>query len=88
MLWNGLGGRLRLVRTEIYGADDDSGLGALAQSLGIAPQVWRNIEQIGELITAGQLLSFIELTGVNPVWLLRGQGARYRDGRGPDGRFE
>lgn len=75
-----LGERLCAVRTERYGSD---GVDALARQLGIAPQVWRNIEQIGGLITGAQLLAFVELTGANPVWLLRGEGTKYRAGLGP-----
>lgn len=75
-----IGERLHAVRIGLYGSD---GVDALAHKLGIAPQVWRNIEQIGGLITAAQLLAFVELTGANPVWLLRGEGPMYRTGFGP-----
>ena len=75
-----IGQRLHAVRTELFGSD---GVDVLARQLGIAPQVWRNIEQIGGLITAAQLLAFVELTGANPVWLLRGDGPKYRAGCEP-----
>lgn len=75
-----IGERLHVVRTDLYGGN---GVDELARQLGIAPQVWRNIEHIGGLITASQLLAFVELTGANPVWLLRGEGPKYRAGFGP-----
>lgn len=78
--WHTLGERLRAVRLELYG---HNGVDELAQLLSVAPQVWRNVEEIGELITPAQMLDFVELTGANPVWLLRGNGPRYRLGREP-----
>lgn len=72
-----LGERLRLVRDEIYGSD---GVAELARSLGVPPRTWSNYEEIGELAPAQVLLRFIELTGVDPLWLLRGEGHRYRRG--------
>ncbi|MDR3639252.1 MAG: hypothetical protein P4L84_35955 [Isosphaeraceae bacterium] len=72
-----LGDRLRQVRIEIFG---DDGIDELAEQLGMAPQTWRNFEAIGELISAAQLHEFVELTGTHPLWLLRGQGPKYRAG--------
>jgi hypothetical protein len=75
-----LGARLRMIREELYGAD---GIADLAAALGIAIQSWRNYEEIGELAPAQTLLHFIELTGVDPLWLLSGQGDRFRLGYSP-----
>ncbi|WP_406698970.1 hypothetical protein V5E97_08800 [Singulisphaera sp. Ch08] len=42
---------------------------------------WLNYEEIGEAMPAQILLRFIELTGVDPLWLMRGEGMKYRQGR-------
>lgn len=70
-----MGDRLHEVRINVYGPNS---VNQVADALGMTPQAWRNIGQIGELITATQLLGFALLTGANPVWLLRGEGPRYR----------
>lgn len=70
-----LGERLRQVRVEMFGPD---GVEEVARRLGVAPQTWRNFEEIGGLISPSQLLLFAELTGTNPLWLRRGQGPKYR----------
>lgn len=75
-----LGQRLRAVRVEVFGPD---GIDVLAGRLGISAQTWRNIEEIGGLITAAQLFAVVELTGANPAWLLQGEGPRYRVAHGP-----
>lgn len=70
-----LGERLRVIREEIYGVD---GVAELARLLGISARTWTRYEGIGELASAQVLLRFIELTGVDPLWLLKGEGPRYR----------
>ncbi|AGA28114.1 hypothetical protein Sinac_3886 [Singulisphaera acidiphila DSM 18658] len=74
---NSLGARLRMVRIEIFG---DDGSVALSDQLGVAPKTWQNYEEIGEAMPAQTLLHFIELTGVDPLWLMRGEGRKYRQG--------
>ncbi|MDR3639247.1 MAG: hypothetical protein P4L84_35930 [Isosphaeraceae bacterium] len=66
---------MRTIRLEVFGPD---GVDVIATRLDISAQTWRNIEEIGGLISAAQLLAFIELTGASPLWLLRGQGPKYR----------
>jgi hypothetical protein len=66
----GLGGRLREVREGLYG---EGGAVALAAALGVPEQTWLNYEQ-GVMIPGDRLLEFIELSGVDPHWLLTGEG--------------
>lgn len=73
-----LGRRLRLIREEVFGAE---GLAELAALLGIPTPTWQSYEEMGELAPAQVLLRFIELTGADPLWLLRAEGPRYRDGK-------
>jgi len=61
------------IRSEIFGAD---GAAILARQLSIPEKTWIHYES-GVLIPACVLLEFIELTGVNPHWLLTGKGQRY-----------
>ena len=49
------------------------GIAILAQFLGIPRRTWDHYEK-GVIIPACILLEFIELTGVDPRWLLRGEG--------------
>ena len=72
--------RLRMLRKELYGAD---GIPALAESLGIPDQTWSNYES-GVALPGPILLALIEQTGVNPHWLLTGQGERYTAKRSGD----
>jgi transcriptional regulator with XRE-family HTH domain len=69
----GIAGRIREIRIERYGTRGEA---SLAAELGLPAQTWRNYES-GVTIPGPQLLAFIELTGTNPVWLLRGSGERY-----------
>ena len=41
------------------------------------PRTWYNYET-GVTVPAEVLLGFIEQTGANPIWLLTGEGPRYR----------
>ena len=69
-----IAGRLRLVRTERFG---EGGVAALAEQLGVPPETWSNYER-GVSIPGDVLLIFLLETGVEPLWLLRGGGPRYR----------
>jgi len=66
--------RLRYVRRERFG---EHGLEALAELLKVSARTWTTCESCGT-ISGGLLLRFIEVTGVEPCWLLRGSGPRYR----------
>jgi hypothetical protein len=66
--------RLRSIRTELYG---DRGGPELARQLEIPNRTWYNYE-IGVTVPAEILLRFLEVTAVEPHWLLTGEGAKYR----------
>lgn len=66
--------RLREVRQEIFG---EHGGPELARRLGLPARTWYNYET-GVTVPAEVLLGFIEQTGANPIWLLTGEGPRYR----------
>jgi hypothetical protein len=69
--------RLRRVRVELYGED---GVPELARQLGIPERAWSRYES-GVTVPAEVVLQFLELTCVEPIWLLRGSGPLYRRGR-------
>jgi hypothetical protein len=64
--------RLRLVRVDLYG---ETGAEVLSARLGIPPKTWANYES-GVTPAAPVLLRLIEVTGVNPLWLLDGREPR------------
>jgi Peptidase S24-like len=66
--------RLRELRQEIFGED---GGPELARRLNLPARTWYNYET-GVTVPAETLLSFIEQTGANPIWLLNGEGSRFR----------
>jgi len=66
--------RLREVRQELFG---EHGGPELARRLNLPARTWYNYET-GVTVPAEVLLSFIDQTGANPVWLLSGEGDRYR----------
>lgn len=66
--------RLRAVRTETYG---ERGGPELARRLNIPIRTWYNYEA-GVTVPAEVILRFIELTSVEPTWLLHGEGPKYR----------
>jgi hypothetical protein len=68
--------RLEEVRVELFG---DRGAPDLAGLLGIPTDTWYNFE-MGVTIPAEVILRFIEVTSVEPKWLLSGQGEKYRSG--------
>ena len=80
-----LGERLRLIRVEVFGEDED-GVGTLADQLGIPAQAWSQIEESGDLLRAELLLRFVELTKADPIWLIIGVGKKYRGD--PDGKLD
>jgi hypothetical protein len=64
--------RLREVRLEMYG---EHGGPLLAEALGLSVRTWANYES-GVTIPGPRLLLFIKVTGVEPHWLLTGEGQR------------
>ena len=65
--------RLREVRQELYG---EHGGPELARRLGLPARTWYNYET-GVTVPAEVLLSFIDQTETNPLWLLTGEGHRF-----------
>jgi hypothetical protein len=61
------------VRHDLYG---DHGGPLLAKAMNLPPRTWANYEA-GVVMPAHILLRFLELTGVDPHWLLTGEGERY-----------
>lgn len=72
---HGLSERLREIRTELFG---DRGGPDLARRLEIPVRTWYNYET-GVTVPAEIILRIVELTSVEPVWLLRGDGPRFRE---------
>ncbi|MDB5352484.1 MAG: hypothetical protein JWN86_3731 [Planctomycetota bacterium] len=73
-----ISGRLRAIRQELFG---EHGGPELARRLNLPARTWYNYET-GVTVPAEVLLSFIDQTGTNPVWLLSGEGAKFT--RGPE----
>jgi hypothetical protein len=71
--------RLRDVRQELFG---EHGGPELARRLNLPARTWYNYET-GVTVPAEVLLSFIDQTSANPVWLLSGEGERYRRAADP-----
>jgi hypothetical protein len=71
---HGLARRVRQIRIEKFG---DNGIATLSQTLDIPARTWEHFEN-GITIPAWVILQFIEITGVEPHWLLTGDGERYR----------
>jgi hypothetical protein len=69
-----LASRIREIRVETFGGGD---VANVAQAMKIHARTWENFED-GVTMPAWILLQFIELTGVEPHWLLTGEGERYR----------
>jgi hypothetical protein len=65
--------RLREIRQEMFG---ENGGPILAEQLGLPIRTWVGFET-GRTIPALAILRFIELTHVNPHWLLTGLGDKY-----------
>jgi len=66
--------RLRQIRVELFG---ERGGSEMARRLGLPIRTWYNYEG-GVTVPAEVLLRFVELTSVEPTWLLHGTGIRYR----------
>ena len=67
--------RVRLVRQELFG---DERVQELADALRVPIENWLGIEQ-GRAMLSGQLfLRFIDETNANPLWLLTGEGDRFK----------
>lgn len=67
--------RLREIRQELFG---EHGGPELARQLDLPARTWYNYET-GVTVPAEVLLSFIDQTSTNPVWLLSGKGPKFRD---------
>ena len=66
--------RLREIRQELFG---EHGGPELARRLNLPARTWYNYET-GVTVPAEVLLGFIDQTGANPLWLLAGEGPKYR----------
>jgi len=66
--------RLREIRQELFG---EHGGPELARRLLLPARTWYNYET-GVTVPAEVLLGFIDQTGANPLWLLTGEGNKYR----------
>jgi hypothetical protein len=66
--------RLRQVRTELFG---ERGGPEMARRLGVPVRTWYNYEA-GVTVPAEVVLRFVELTAVEPLWLLHGKGPKFR----------
>ena len=73
--------RLRELRTEFFG---ERGGPDMARTLGILVRTWYNYES-GVTVPAEIILQVVELTSVEPVWLLRGEGPKFRPTTPPAG---
>ena len=69
--------RLAALRSELYG---DRGGPEMARRLGIPVRTWYNYEG-GVTVPAEVILKIIELTSVEAVWLLHGEGPKFRTAR-------
>lgn len=66
--------RLRSIRAELFG---ERGGPELARRLGIPVRTWYNYEA-GVTVPAEVVLRIIELTSLEPSWLLSGKGPKFR----------
>lgn len=66
--------RVGEIRAESFGVD---GVPVLAKVLGLPTRTWLNYES-GIVIPATVILGFIAATGVDPYWLLTGDGLKYK----------
>ncbi len=69
--------RLRELRIALFGED---GGPEMARFLNVPPRTWYNYET-GVAVPGEILLEIIEKTGVRPLWLLKGEGPRFEEGR-------
>src|SRR5260370_1379719 len=66
--------RLSSLRAELYG---DRGGPELARQLNLPVRTWYNYES-GVTVPAEVILKIVELTSVEPIWLLHGKGPKFR----------
>ena len=66
--------RLTTLRAELFG---ERGGPELARRLGLPVRTWYNYEG-GVTVPAEVILKIIELTSVEPMWLLHGRGSKFR----------
>ncbi len=76
--------RLAGLRSELYG---ERGGPEMARRLGIPVRTWYNYEA-GVTVPAEVILKIIELTSIEPGWLLHGKGSKYRQSQGMGDRQE
>jgi len=69
-----LADRMRIIRTELFGANS---LAKFAREIDVPTRSWCSYES-GVMVPAEVLLRFVELTLVEPSWLLHGRGPRHR----------
>jgi hypothetical protein len=74
--------RMATLRSEMFG---ERGRAAMARRLGLPLRTWYNYEE-GTAIPAEVVLSVIELTSVEPAWLLHETGPKYRIRRTGEGK--
>ena len=74
--------RLAMLRLELFG---ERGGPEMARRLGIPVRTWYNYEG-GVTVPAEVVLRIMELTSVEPVWLLHGRGPRFRQLPRSDGQ--
>ena len=67
--------RILEIRTELHG---ERGGSEMARKLGLPVRTWYNYE-CGVTMPAEVLLRFMEVTGVESMWLLHGTGPKFRD---------
>ncbi len=65
--------RIAKIRRDMF---DDEEMGNLARTLGIPLRTWENYEA-GVIMPDLLILKFVCLTGVDPAWLLTGEGQPY-----------
>ena len=66
--------RIVEVRRDLFG---DEGIPAIADALHLPHRTWMNYEK-GVVMPAAVLLCFLDLTSVDPHWLLTGSGPKYQ----------
>jgi hypothetical protein len=76
--------RLREIRQDLFG---DHGGPEMARRLNLPARTWYNYET-GVSVPAEVLLAFANQTGANPIWLLSGEGPKYRRGQPEASRSE
>ncbi len=69
-----LASRVREIRLDKFGGE---GIANLSRAMNIPARTWEHFEN-GVMIPGWIILQFIEITGVEPHWLLTGKGERYR----------